>query len=123
MENSGLLLTFSNFKALPKQRQNESSTMYNVWVCLQKEYGWVVTTNCSCMAGLGSACSHVADLLLKIGSACHLKLIEGISPTSVLCEWKKSKKSFQPAPIQLINFSCPRNHQLPKEIAHKSLKR
>ena len=60
--------------------------MYNVWACLQKEYGWVLTANGSCMAGLGSACSHVAALLFKIESACHLKLTEGISPTSVLCE-------------------------------------
>ena len=74
------------------------------------------------MTGLGSACSHVAALLFKIESACHLKLTECISPTSVLCEWKKSKKSVQPAPIKLINFSRPRKHQLPKEIAYKSLK-
>ena len=97
--------------------------MYNVWVCLQKEYGWVLTANCSCMAGLGSACSHVAALLFKIESASHLKLTEGISPTSVLCEWKKSKKSVQPAPIKLINFGRPRKHQLPKEIAQEPLKR
>ena len=97
--------------------------MYNVWVCLQKDYGWVLTAKCSCIAGLGSACSHLAALLFKIESACHLKLTEGISPTSVLFEWNKSKKSVQPAIIKLINFSRPRNHQLPKEIANKSLKR
>ena len=73
--------------------------MYNVWVGLQKKYGWVLTANCSCMAGLGSACSHVAALLFKVELACHLKLAEGISRTSVPCEWKKSKKSVQPAPI------------------------
>ena len=81
--------------------------MYNVWVCLQKEYGWVLTANCSCMAGLGSVFSHVAALLFKIESASHLKLTEGISP----------------APIKLINFSRPRKHQLPKEIAQEPLKR
>ena len=70
----------------------------------RKLVGWVLTANCSCMAGLGSACSHVAALLFKIESACHLKLTEGILPTSVLCEWKKSKKSVQPAPIKLINL-------------------
>ena len=74
------------------------------------------------MVGLGSACSHVAALLFKIESACHLKLTEGISPTSVPCEWKKSKKSVQPAPIKLINFSSPRKHQLPKETAQEPLK-
>ena len=75
------------------------------------------------MAGLGSACSHVAALLFKIESACHLKLTEGISLTSVLCKWKKSKKSIQPAPIKLMTFSHPRKHQLPKESAKEPLKR
>ena len=81
-------VNFFEFKVLPSQKQSQSSTMYNVWVCLQKGYGWVLTANCPCMAGLGSACSHVAALLFKIESACHLKLTEGISPTSVLWEWK-----------------------------------
>ena len=75
------------------------------------------------MADLGSVYSHVAALLLKIESACHLKLTEGISPTSVLCESKKSKKSVQPALMKLINFSRRRKHQLPKETAQKPLKR
>ena len=116
-------VNFFEFKVLPSQRQSESLTMCNVWVCLQKDYSWVLTAKCSCIAGLGSACSHLAALLFKIESACHLKLTEGISPTSILCEWNKSKKSVQPAIIKLINFSRQRNHQLPKEIANKSLKR
>ena len=75
------------------------------------------------MAGFGFACTHVAALLFKIESACHLKLTEGISPTSALCESKKSKKSVQPVPIKLISFSHLRKHQLPKETAQESLKR
>ena len=72
------------------------------------------------MAGLGFACSHVAALLFKIESACHLKLTVGISPTS---EWKKNKKYVQLAPVKLINFSHPRKHQLLKETAQEPLKR
>ena len=60
------IVNFFEFKVLPSQRRTESSAMYNVWVCLQEEYGWVLTANCSCMADLGSACSHVADLLFKM---------------------------------------------------------
>ena len=75
------------------------------------------------MTGLDSVCSHVAALLFKIELACHLKLTEGISRTSALCEWKKSKKSVQPAPKKLINFSSPRKHQLLKETAQEPLKR
>ena len=65
---------------------------------------WVLTSNCSCMAGLGAACSHVAAFLFKIESAYHLKLTLGISPRSVLCEWKNNKKSVQQAPIKLSQF-------------------
>ena len=82
----------------------------------------VLTANCSCMLGLGSAYSHVAALLFKIESACHLKLREGISPMSVLCEWNKSKKFVQPAPMKLVSFRHPRKHQLPKETAQEPLK-
>ena len=91
--------------------------MYNVWLCLEKKYGWVLSAYYSYMAGLGSAWSHVgsawshvAALLFKIESTCHLKLTEGISPTGVLCQWKKSKKSAQPVLIKFVNFSLPRKH-------------
>ena len=45
--------------------------MYNVWVCIHKKNEWIVTANCSCMTGLGSACSHVAAVLFKIEKAIH----------------------------------------------------
>ena len=31
-----------------------------------KKHGWILTTICWCVAGLGSACNHVAALLFKI---------------------------------------------------------
>ena len=74
--------------------------MYNVWVCLQKEYGWVLTANCSCMAGLGSACSHVAVLLFKIESASHLR-----------CKSKKSSTAKR---------NCTRTLKTPKLFHKKS---
>ena len=60
------IVNFFEFKVLPSQRRSESSAMYNVWIWLQKEHGWVLTANCSYMADLGSACSHVAALLFKM---------------------------------------------------------
>nr|XP_047129777.1 uncharacterized protein LOC124809815 [Hydra vulgaris] len=104
---------FIKSKVLPSQRQNNKN-MYNVWTCLEKELGWVLTANCSCMAGLGSACSHVAALLSKLEAASRLKLHE-TPPTSILCTWKKCKKSVQPASLQLINF------QQPQKIFYKKI--
>ena len=33
-------MTFLNFKVLPSQRQSQTSAMYIVSACLQKEHGW-----------------------------------------------------------------------------------
>ena len=87
--------------------------MYNVWVCIHKKHGWILTANCSCMAGLGSACSHVAALLFKIEKAIHVRERDDTSPTSILCQWKSTKKSVETAPTQLINFSRVKKDDLP----------
>ena len=75
----------------------------------------VLTANCSCMAGLGSACSHVAALLFKLETAVHLELHKPEAPTSQLCAWKKSKRNVIPAPVKCINFKRIKTHQLPAE--------
>ena len=92
------------YQVLPSQRQSKTSEMFEVWVCLKKEDGWVLTANCTCMAGLGSACSHVAALLFKLETAVHVGLNERTAPTSELCAWKACKRSVTPAPLNSINF-------------------
>ena len=104
---------FVKSQVLPSQRQSDSSNMYNVWVCIHKKHGWILTANCSCMAGLGSACSHVAALLFKIEKAIHVRERDDTSPTSILCQWKSTKKSVETAPTQLINFSRVKKDDLP----------
>ena len=32
-------------QVLPSQRQSDSSNMYNVWVCILKKHGWILTAN------------------------------------------------------------------------------
>ena len=39
------------FQLLPSQRQDKKQELYDVWVCLHKRDGWVVTGNCTCMGG------------------------------------------------------------------------
>ena len=87
--------------------------MYNVWVCIHKKYGWILTANCSCMAGLGSAYSHVAALLFKIEKDIHVRETNDTSPTNILCQWKSTKKSVETAPTLLINFSRVKKDDLP----------
>ena len=75
--------------------------------------GWILSANCTCMAGLGGACSHVAALLFKLEAASDLKRKNDDSPTSSLCAWKKSRKSVKPSPLHSINFGRVKRGQLP----------
>ena len=70
-----------------------------------KKHGWILKTNCWCMAGLGSACNHVAALLFKIEKAIHVRETDDTSPTNVLFQWKSIKKTVETIPTQLVNFS------------------
>ena len=87
--------------------------MYNVSVCIHKKHGWILAANCSCMAGLESACSHVAALLSKTEKAIHVREADDTSPTSILCQWTSTKKVVKTAPTQLINFSRVKKNDLP----------
>jgi len=87
--------------------------MYCVWVVIHIDNGWILTANCTCMAGLGSSCSHVAALLFKLEAAAHFKLNNEVTCTSKLCAWKGTKKHVDPAPIKNINFKRSKKHALP----------
>ena len=71
------------------------------------------------MAGLGSACSHVAALLFKLEAAVHYKLNQPTACTSQLCAWKVSKKHVNPAPIKAINFKRGKKNALPSVTSNK----
>ena len=78
-----------------------------------KNCGLILIANCSCMAGLGSTCSHVAAFLFRIEKAIHVRETDDASPTSVLCQWKSIRKPVETAPTQLINFSRVKKDDLP----------
>jgi len=50
--------------ALVKHLQQLNVPPVKVWVATKSD-GEVVCAHCSCMAGLGEACSHIAALLLQ----------------------------------------------------------
>ena len=108
-------------KVLPSQRQGEKAKPYEVWVCINKLQGWVLTAYCDCMAGNGKVCSHVAALLFKIQAAVQLNLRDPDAPTSLLCRWKSTKKCVEPAPLKLIDFKRIKKGDLPGETSKKVL--
>ncbi|XP_034030131.1 uncharacterized protein LOC117513977 [Thalassophryne amazonica] len=48
---------------------NIRSLPHRVWVCIIKKTGKVVSSYCTCFAGLGSTCNHVAAVLFKLDYA------------------------------------------------------
>jgi len=63
---------------LPSQRQGKTATLYHAWVVVNKQNGWVLTANCTCMAGLG----FVSSMFLHFYS--RLKLLYTTSSISQL---------------------------------------
>ncbi|KAG0441290.1 hypothetical protein HPB47_015993 [Ixodes persulcatus] len=76
------------------------------WAVTKKE-GTVLSAHCTCMAGLGEACSHVAvEVDVKFG-------MTDPSSTSVECRWITASSSAQAAPVAAIDFIKPsRKRQL-----------
>jgi len=42
---------FVRSEVLPSQRQGVKQKLYKVWIALNKREGWILTANCTCMAG------------------------------------------------------------------------
>ncbi|XP_071506667.1 uncharacterized protein [Diadema antillarum] len=62
---------------------------HSVWVAIDKSSGKIYSAYCSCFAGLGSSCNHVAALVFKLDHA----FMTGVSQnrhlpcTSKVCSW------------------------------------
>ncbi|KAL3880359.1 hypothetical protein ACJMK2_032603 [Sinanodonta woodiana] len=72
------------------------------WIIASPQ-GTVLSAHCTCMAGLGESCSHVAALLFYIEEM--QKYRERVSVTGKLAYWKKpSKKSVEYKELSCIDF-------------------
>ncbi|XP_035684496.1 uncharacterized protein LOC118421346 isoform X1 [Branchiostoma floridae] len=80
---------FLKAKVVPGQRVTE--TPHNPWVCLTKKEGYVMAAHCTCMAGLGEVCSHVAALLFAVEASRSLQE-KRTSCTSRKAVWNKYYK-------------------------------
>ncbi|KAL1479583.1 hypothetical protein MTO96_051739 [Rhipicephalus appendiculatus] len=79
---------------------------YEPW-CIVKDDGSVVTAHCTCMAGLGECCTHVAALLFYTEAHVNLGLNK-TSPTDVPCKWIEVSRKTAAAPVSEINFFKPK---------------
>ena len=83
------------FTALVRHSLQLSLPPLKVWVAV-KQSGEVICAHCSCMAGLGEACSHVAAVLFTAEANTQTK--RQFSCTSLPCSWL-------PTSFQFVNFS------------------
>lgn len=68
--------------------------------------GNILAAHCTCMAGLGEACSHVATLLSCVVKAAELRRSMGReSCTSKKCVWLPSANDVAPAFVRDIKFT------------------
>ncbi|XP_065186795.1 uncharacterized protein LOC135817518 [Sycon ciliatum] len=101
-------------------------TPLTVYVSLNTETGEVYAAQCSCIAGLGEACNHVAALLFFIESAAKRNLVElpvELSKTSQPMRWNQPpKKHVDPQPLANMEFVKACHGMTDDEVERKQLR-
>ncbi|XP_062572904.1 uncharacterized protein LOC134234867 [Saccostrea cucullata] len=78
------------------------SEPHTVWVCCVKDSGKVKSAFCTCTAGFGQTCNHVAGLLFRVEYANKMGCT---SCTSNKCEWVVPKeRPLKPAMLKDMTF-------------------
>lgn len=89
-----------------RHSQSLSAAPVKAWVAVEN-VGTILCAHCTCMVGLGEACSHMAAILFVLDANSHFK--ESQSCTSLPCSWlPPSFKTVPYATIADIDFSTPK---------------
>ena len=79
------------------------------WVAANSD-GTIVCSHCTCMAGLGEACSHIAAVMFGVET--HNRMLKDEACTSKLCAWlPPTMRNVTFAPIAEIDFTAPSTKQ------------
>ncbi|XP_078655658.1 uncharacterized protein LOC144902231 [Branchiostoma floridae x Branchiostoma belcheri] len=83
------------------------------WVAVEKKSGRILSAYCSCFAGLGSTCNHIAALLFKLD---HAFMVGASRPcTSKECTWNvysgASAAVLEAKPIHEMEWAKPNYHK------------
>ena len=100
-----------------RHSQSVSVSPLHPWVATES-CGTIICCHCTCMAGLGEACSHIAALLFAAET--YNRLNKDVSCTSQACAWlpPAHMQNVKYAPISDINFTAPSTKR--KNITGKS---
>ena len=112
-----------------KHSQRLNETPLHCWIITQ-DNGEVCCGHCTCMAGLGETCTHVAAILFYLEASNRVIGIE--TCTQRKCEWiiPSSVKNIEYLPLSDIDFSSAQtkkrrldaniNDQIPTTVANES---
>ncbi|CAL9689621.1 unnamed protein product [Knipowitschia caucasica] len=106
-------ICFLKCDCTPSQRFN--NVPHKLWVCFGKASGTIYSAYCTCFAGLGSTCNHVAALLFKVDYAWQHGLTSAHKKacTSMENQWLTPVlKSIEPMKLEDMVFAKP--HYTPK---------
>lgn len=91
------------------QRINEKPLQ--PWVLCSMD-GTVITVHCTCIAGLGEACSHVGAVLYAV--ECLVRSRENESKTDFPCQWNKPKLCTIDRFLPLAEMCFAKNERIPQ---------
>ena len=98
------------FTTCVKHSQSVSLPSLKTWTTI-KQSGEVACAHCTCMAGIGEACSHIAAVLFTVEANTNMK--QQFSCTSLPCSWLPSSfRSVAFAEISKIDFSTPTSKRI-----------
>ena len=98
-------LTGSNFCMLIgdcRKSQSVNDPFHKIWIILEKS-AKIRLCHCTCMAGMGETCNHIAAAMFRVEAAVRTGLTNP-SCTSSVNEWLPRRKDIEPAKIKDLNF-------------------
>ena len=97
-------ITVVVLKAAVKHSQSLSRPSLHPWIAAEKR-GTILCAHCTCMAGVGEACSHIAALLFTAET--NTRMMKNTSCTSLPCSWLAPSCKIEYALISKIDFTTP----------------
>ena len=105
--------------ATVKHSQRLSASPLRPWIAAENS-GAIICAHCTCMAGLGEACSHISAVLFAAEANTNIR--RNTSCTSTPCAWlAPSIRKVEYAPISEIDFTTPQKRRKTIERVDTSL--
>eukprot|EP00794_Sanderia_malayensis_P004122 gene4122-4676_t len=105
-----LLSDYKEGKSESTPSQGINNIPHKIWVAIEKKSGTVKSAYCTCFAGLGSTCNHIAAILFKVEHAWTNGWVQDSSCTSMPCSWNKygkNKTKIEPKTVSDMTIRKP----------------